>query len=611
MDIQYGNINILYALFIVAGVAILLVWSVRRRVRLLEQFAGATLISKLTAGVNPREHKMKAVLLLAGATFIIVGLAEPKWGYHVEQVTRRGIDIVIALDCSKSMLAEDVKPNRLGYARREIEDLIRTLEGDRVAIVAFAGTAFVQCPLTLDYGFARMALADIDTNIIPRGGTAIGVAIRKSLEAFQDPVRKYKAIVVLTDGEDHEGAVEEAAQRASDNGVKIYVVGIGEPEGTLIPVEDESGNRTYVKDKGEPVVSRLNPETLEKIASTTGGFYVHGGGAGSPLQDIYTEFIAGMEKKDLAIGEVKRYENRYQVPLAIGVVLILLQQGFIATLIDAVRWLARLKRRKMQVRVQRAAAHLRTNCVLYLFVTLLLHTALSHGETLRAKVHKGNVLYERQMYDEALKRYNEAQVDAPESPELNFNIGGATYRKQDYENAIEAYQRSLRTKDKRLEAKTNYNIGNTRFRLGEKTGNTALWQEAIEYYKRAIELDPHDTDAKFNLEFLERKIKETQNQQQKSQESQDKKEQQQEKQQGASQSKDQRQSGKEQSKRAGAPDQTQQAEPQDVRAAQREDQSQKLAEQEIFNILQEEERGAREQVRDTMTTRERPVLKDW
>jgi Ca-activated chloride channel family protein len=350
MEIRYGNLNFLYLLFLAAGVGVLLLWSFKRRYRLLERFTGAALVGKLAVGIDPRGYKRRAVLLLAGMSFIILSLVEPKWGYHIEQVKRRGVDIVIALDTSRSMLAEDVKPNRLAYAKREIEDLLKVLEGDRVAIVAFAGTAFAQCPLTLDYAFARMVLDHIDTKAIPQGGTALAEAIRKSLEAFQDPLKKYKAIIVLTDGEDHEGWVETTAQFAKDQGVRIFVVGIGGPEGALIPVQDESGARTYVKHNGEPVVSKLNQETLEKIAFATGGAYVHGGGARSALQDIYEEWIAAMEKKELASGEVKRYENRYQFPLAVGTALVLLQQGFVASLIDVGRRSLRLRRTKRGVR---------------------------------------------------------------------------------------------------------------------------------------------------------------------------------------------------------------------------------------------------------------------
>ena len=346
MEIRYGNLDFLYLLFLVAALGMLLIWSLRRRRRLLDRFAGAKLVGRLATGMDRREYKVNVVLLLLGTSFIIVSLTEPKWGYHIEQVRRRGVDIVVALDTSRSMLAEDVKPNRLAYAKREIEDLLNALEGDRIAIVAFAGTAFAECPLTLDYAFARMVLNDIDTSTIPQGGTALAGAIQKSLEAFQDPLKKYKSIIMLTDGEDHDGWVENAVEFAKDRGVKIFVVGIGDTDGSLIPVEDERGDRAYIKDGGEPVVSKLKPETLGKIALATGGAYVRGGGPKSALQEIYRDNIAAMEKKELGTGEIKRYENRYQIPLALGTVLIVLQEGFAATLIEAGR--RSLRRKKLK-----------------------------------------------------------------------------------------------------------------------------------------------------------------------------------------------------------------------------------------------------------------------
>jgi Ca-activated chloride channel family protein len=337
MEIRYGNLNFLYLLLLVAALCVLVIWSFRRRRRLLERFAGEKLIERLATRLEGREYKVNGVLLLLGMSFMVLSLIEPKWGYHIEQVKRRGVDIVVAVDTSRSMLAEDVKPNRLGYAKREVEDLLNVLEGDRIAIVAFAGTAFAECPLTLDYAFARMVLNDIDTSTIPQGGTALAGAIQKSLEAFQDPLKKYKSIIILTDGEDHEGWVDQAVAFAKDRGVKIFVVGVGDTEGAFVPIEDERGDRTYIRESGEPVVSKLNPEMLEKIALATGGGYLEGGGPRSALEEIYRDHIAAMEEKELGTGEIKRYENRYQIPLLIGTVLIILHEGFAATFVEAVR----------------------------------------------------------------------------------------------------------------------------------------------------------------------------------------------------------------------------------------------------------------------------------
>jgi len=179
------------------------------------------------------------------------------------------------------------------------------------------------------------------------------------------------------------------------------------------------------------------------------------------------------------------------------------------------------------MRCGRKNALIRTCCAICVGATVASKAAVSHAETLRGKVHKGNVLYEQRLYDEALEAYNDAQVDAPESPELHFNVGNVNYRKENYEDAIETYQKSFKTEDIRLEARAHYNTGNAKYRLGEKTGNIALWREAMEYYKRAIELDPDDTDAKYNLEFVEKKIKEAlSKQQQEQQKSQEEKKQQ-------------------------------------------------------------------------------------
>jgi Ca-activated chloride channel family protein len=276
--------------------------------------------------VSRRKQIIKAAFVISAITFLIFSLVQPKWGYHWEDVERRGIDIVVAVDTSRSMLADDIKPNRLEAAKREIKDLIDIIDGDRVGLVAFAGTAFLQCPLTLDYGAFSLFLDDLDTRLIPVGGTSFGEAINKSMSAFSDKLKKHKAIVLITDGEDHQGNAMEIAKAAKEKGIIIYTVGVGKKEGAYIKIKDNKGREELLKDReGKVVKSRLDEVLLNKIAVGTGGAYSPAYGIKWGLANIYTNLIAKMEDKQLGGRKIRLYENRYQIPLFIALILIVLE----------------------------------------------------------------------------------------------------------------------------------------------------------------------------------------------------------------------------------------------------------------------------------------------
>lgn len=301
---------------------VFLIYALRKRRTDLQRFAEARLLPTLTPDLDLRRHHWRAVLGVIAASLALVAAAGPRWGFHWEEVHREGIDLVIALDTSRSMLAEDVKPNRLERAKLALQDLVRQLNGDRVGLVAFSGAAFVQCPLTLDYEVFNETLRAINTDIIPKGGTAVAEAVSTSIEALAEHQGKHAAILLVTDGEDHEGKVEEAAQVAADKGIKIYTVGIGTSDGELIPLT-VNGQPTFLKDRrGQVVKSRLDRNTLEAVATTTGGAFVHGSGPSLGLDEIYSEYISQMEKRELKSTVEKRFEERFQLPLVLAFALL-------------------------------------------------------------------------------------------------------------------------------------------------------------------------------------------------------------------------------------------------------------------------------------------------
>lgn len=320
---KFGNLTYLFALWVIPCLAFFYIYAFLKKDRMIREFCGPVLAARLIDPASTRRQKLKALLVLAALLCLIIALIQPKWGFHWEEMHRRGIDIIVAVDVSKSMLAEDTKPNRLERARREVYDLCQMLEGDRIGLIAFAGTSFVQCPLTLDYGAFRMFLDYLSPDLIPTPGTVIGDAIRKATESFSRRERTAKALIIITDGEDHDSRPLEAAQEAKKEGVRIFTIGIGKGGGTPIPVSDGSGG--FLKDRqGNVVMSSLDETTLQKIALETGGSYVRSVTGDMDLDQIYRNDIRGsMEQKELQSTRKKRWEERFQWFILLGVLLLL------------------------------------------------------------------------------------------------------------------------------------------------------------------------------------------------------------------------------------------------------------------------------------------------
>jgi len=591
---QFGSPEWLYALWLAPLMAALFYVAFRRRRAALERFADPPLLDTVAPGARDRPKYRRASALIAAVVLLIIALSQPKWGYHWEEVHRRGVDIVIAIDTSKSMLAEDIAPSRLGRAKLAVRDLLDMLPGDRVALVAFAGSAFVECPLTLDYGFAKMILNDIDVDTIPYGGTNVGSAIRRSLDAFEDKLKEHKVVVVITDGENLEGDPMAAAEEARKMGVKIHTVGVGSTAGSLIPIEVD-GQRRYLRDaSGSPVNSRVDKITLEKISQSTGGKYTSVSGVGDPLVALYDAVIAPMEERSLGTSRIKRYEHRYQWPLAVALLLLLAEQGFIGNLL---KWLVR-----------------RFRPATVLLVTMVaLGTFQAEAEPVHKKVRAGNRLYEAGQYLEAHERYTDAQVDAPQMKELDFNVGDTLYKQRRYEDAIAAYSRAAESVRPEVEAGAYYNIGNCKYMLGEQQGSLELMRAAIDEYRQALSLSPDDMDAKFNIEFVQRRIKEllSQQEQQQQQQEQDQSEQEQEhdqsdQQQGQDQSEqEQEQAQAEQQQQPTSEEQPEAGRPREQRELGKEEAEAAL------RAFEQEEADARERSRQQMRAPARQPLKDW
>jgi len=317
---SFGAPTYFHLLWLLPLLILFYAWAFRRKRRALTLFGNPELMGKMTATTSRTRQVWKTILGILGVLFLVLAAVRPQFGTKLEIARRSGVDIIVVLDTSLSMLTEDIKPNRLERAKQEIRSFIDKLAGDRIGLVAFSGVSFVQCPLTLDYSAAKIFLGVIDTDLIPVPGTAIGAAIRTATKAFNVRERKYKVVVLLTDGEDHTTDPVEAAKKAADEGVRIYTIGLGTRAGELIPVRDARGGVDYKRDRqGTPVKSRLDEATLEKIALATGGKYYRSTVGEMELDRIYEE-ISTMEKRELRSKKFTRYEERFQYPLFLAIV---------------------------------------------------------------------------------------------------------------------------------------------------------------------------------------------------------------------------------------------------------------------------------------------------
>ena len=318
---RFGAEELLFALLALPVIAVFLVWGARRSQQALERFGDLSLVQRLSSEVNRSGRRAKRVLLVCAVGFLIFALSRPQFGTRVETVRRQGLDIVVAMDISRSMLAEDIAPNRLAKAKFAVSDLIRRLDGDRIGLVAFAGEAFVQSPLTVDYSAALLFLNAMEPSIVSVQGTNLAAALERSLDAFDPANEQDRILIVITDGEDHEGSLEESIERAREVGVRIFAVGMGTPQGVPIPGTDGG----FMRDEdGTVVTSRLDEATLRSLAETTGGTYYRATARGSELDELSRE-LAGQQGQELDARQVTLYEEQFQLFVGLALVLLLVE----------------------------------------------------------------------------------------------------------------------------------------------------------------------------------------------------------------------------------------------------------------------------------------------
>src|SRR4029077_15712940 len=289
-----------WALLVIPVLALLFARAEQRGIARLREFVSPRLLPQLAATVNRSRRAFRFALLMLGLAFAIVSLARPQWGYIYEDVKRKGLDLLFAVDTSRSMLSNDVQPNRLERVRLATQDLINQLQGDRVGLIAFAGRAFVQAPLSIDYDAVVEAINDLSTETIPEGGTNISEAISLADKTYGKSATGNRALVILTDGEELSGDAVKTAKAAADAGVRIFTIGVGTPQGSLIPLKSDDTQSAFVKDSsGQVVKSKLDEQRLKEIALTAGGFYLHLENGPTTMKQLVSDGISKMKGAEI------------------------------------------------------------------------------------------------------------------------------------------------------------------------------------------------------------------------------------------------------------------------------------------------------------------------
>lgn len=456
-------------------------WYFDRKNRVdLGKFASGDLLEGYRTGVSKPLRWIKRACFVLGVLLLFAALARPLLGYQWKEVRRKGIDILFAIDSSKSMLAEDLPPSRLARTKLGMQDFVDRLDGDRIGLLPFAGSSFLLCPLTLDYAAFNRSLDAVDTDIIPHQGTDVASAIREADKIFEEAGNNHRILVILTDGEDLQGEALAAAKEAAKHKMVIYTVGIGSAKGAYIPIHGD-----FLRDQsGKPVKSKLDEAGLKAIAQATGGLYAPFGEHGEGLEKIYREKLALVPEHDLKQRMQKVAVERYQWPL--GAAILLFLTDFI------------LGDRRRPGKEKRKSAATAAKAVSAMLVCLLALSQTSHAES------------------------------APSS----YNKGIAAFKKNDLEAAQGAFRKAIsNTSDLSLQAKSYYNLGNTLFSLGagklenkDTGGAIGDWEKSLVAFEGALKLDPEDTDALHNRDYVKQKLEELKKQQQKKKQ-QDKKDQ--------------------------------------------------------------------------------------
>ena len=481
-----------WALLAIPVLAVLFARAEQRGVTKLREFVSPRLLPQLAATVNRSRRVLRFALVMLGLALAIVSLARPQWGYIYEDVKRKGLDLLFAVDTSRSMLSNDVQPNRLERVKLAAQDLVNQLQGDRVGLIAFAGRAFLQAPLTIDYEAAVESINDLDTKTIPEGGTNISEAINLAVNTFGKSAAGNRALIIFTDGEELNGDAAKTAKSAADAGVRIFTVGVGTPQGSLIPINSDDGGTAFVKDSaGQVVKSKLDEKRLHEIAQVSGGFYLHLDDGPRTMSQLYSQGLANMKAADIDARLGRRPIERYEWPL--GAAMLALTMSILIG-----------ERKKVHVRARSprwSKIAVPATALLFIFAGPVFGTAT------------GLNLYREGKYNDAYQSFQQdlnSHPDSSEKEKIEFDAGAAAFKMGDYNKALQSFSDSLLSSDKALQENSHFNLGRTledRADMDETNDNTLKdLTDAASHYESTLRLNPKNEAARANLEEVRKKI---------------------------------------------------------------------------------------------------------
>ena len=500
----------LYLLILIPILFVIRLLNIRQRRKKLRKFGDPSLLKELMPDVSLFRSEVKFWLAMGALALLIVMLARPQMGTKISHEKRNGIETIITLDISNSMLAEDVVPSRLDKSKMLVENMVDHFTNDKIGLIVFAGDAFVQLPITSDYVSAKMFMQSIDPSLIATQGTDIAQAITMAMNSFTQDDKVGRAIIVITDGEDHEGGALEAAQAAKKKGMRVFVLGVGDTKGAPIP----SGDGGYMTDNaGQTVMSALNEDMCRQIAQAGGGAYIHVDNT-NVAQNKLNDELTKLQKGDITSTIYSEYDEQFQ---AFGILALLLLIIEICVFESKNRLLKNVRLFKKREQVVRM--------IVTLF--MLMSWTISYSQTDRQSIRQGNRLYHQQEFAKSEVEYRKAISNNPNNAQAIYNLGCALMAQQKDSAAVVQFQNAGKMeKGKFRKAKSFHNIGFICQRH-------QMYGEAIEAYKEALRNNPSDHETRYNLALCKRQQKNQpqQQQQKKDQDKNSKDKQQQDKQQ--------------------------------------------------------------------------------
>ena len=497
----------LWLLVLIPVLALVRFISYRNQKRKLRKFGDPKLLKELMPDVSRFRPSLKFWILLAALALLIIMLARPQMGTKISQEKRTGIETIIALDISNSMLAEDIVPSRLDRSKMMVENLVDHFTNDKIGLIVFAGDAFVQLPITSDYVSAKMFLSSIDPSMMATQGTDIAAAINMGMNSFTQEEGIGKAIIVITDGEDHEGGALEAAEAAKKKGMRVYVLGVGSSQGAPIPIP---GTGNYMKDNtGNTVMSALNEDMCKQVAAAGGGVYIHVENNSAAQQQLDNE-LDKLSKKETSTTVYSDYDEQFQAFGILALLLLIIEICILDRRNPLMKKLSLFKRgEKSEVRGERLLNSARIIAFICISLTSYLSPLTSYSQTDRQYVRQGNKLYRSGDFANAEVSYRKAIEKNPLNPQAAYNLGNALMAQKKDSAAIEQFQNAAKLETNPLRKYRAFH------NMGVICQGHKMYAEAIEAYKNALRLNPEDNETRYNLVLCKhQKNKQDQNQQQ-------------------------------------------------------------------------------------------------